>query len=416
MRHFALALSMTAAVMAARAVDAQTLSAAGTSLDHLVCYKMKDKLKLSATTDLIAQLQPDFTQRGCTIVKPIEFCVPATKLNVSPVPPDPNIAGTPLRNDFICYLAKCKSQVPPPDEQVIDQFGSRRQTKYKLSKICVPARKAPAGCPTGPLVKGTMCQGGCPDSTETCQVVKVGGVKQCQCAHEDVCGGNPDSAGQCGGDCPTPGDVCLPTLLGSGDPTTTKFALKCTCRPPTEPICSINAATGICGGDCPKPTDTCVINANGQCNCEPDNPPCQASTDASGALVCGGACPLTGQDCQPDSTTGKCSCQPPAGCGQDPLTGTCSGDCPNLGDVCALDFHRPLPCGPPPCGSQNTSPPSCGGACPFAAQQCALDATGACNCQPPLPCGPTGANTCGGFCPAPRVCRLLPGTTSCECQ
>src|SRR5262249_38677450 len=113
MNRLVIALVVALAMSTARVVPAQTtLTVAGAPLDHLVCYKMRDKTRVNSSTDLITQLQPEFTQRGCIIVKPIEFCVPATKINVSPIPTNPNIVGTPLKNDYICYLAKCKNPLP----------------------------------------------------------------------------------------------------------------------------------------------------------------------------------------------------------------------------------------------------------------------------------------------------------------
>ncbi|MBI3782309.1 MAG: hypothetical protein HY270_02795 [Deltaproteobacteria bacterium] len=424
MKCFKFTLSMTAIILTTQAAYAQSLTVAGAPLDHLVCYRMQDKLTLQTSTDLIAQLQPDFTQKGCTLIKPIEFCVPATKINVSPIPPNPNIVGTPLKNDYICYLAKCANQIPPPDKKVIDQFGSRVQQNYHLSKVCVPAQKAPEGCPTGPIVTGgPTCAGACPNRTDLCKIVKLGGVKTCSCvAVNKACGGKPDAAGMCGGDCTTPGDVCvLKQVIG----TTGTVSVKCACDHPKDPICSRDAATGACGGACPSATDKCVSDPlTGQCDCQPASPPCQVTGANATGPTCGGVCPLPGQTCTLDATTTKCSCNPPAGCAQDPTTGACGGTCPSSGMSCTLDSTGKCSCQDTPCGSINTTtPPSCGGACPLAFQQCLLTATGACNCVPAnAPCqGNTATGMCGGTCGVDPngvqlICRNIPGTPGCSCQ
>ncbi len=412
MKQLAFALSLSAVILTARSAQAQPLTVAGAPLDHLVCYKTLDKLTLKTTTDLIAQLQPEFTQKGCTLIRPVEFCVPATKINVSPVPTNPNIVGTPLKNDYVCYLARCKSQIPPPDKKVIDQFGSRLQQNYKISKVCVPAQKAPAGCG----FFGKQCSGACPNNTDLCVKVPGAAGTLCECRPKNKpCTGKPDTAGMCGGECLTAGDKCLPTLVGTGDPTLTALPVECTCRPPVDPLCSRDLATGACGGACPKATDKCQPDpATGRCDCQPDNPPCQLITVAGTAPSCGGACPAVSQTCTHDAVTGKCSCSPPPQCAQD-ANGTCGGPCPP-GMSCVLDSTGHCDCKDTPCGSNGLTPPACGGACPLPSQTCALDTTGACNCTPSLPCQPDAAGTCGGNCPAPMRCANIPGTTGCQCQ
>jgi hypothetical protein len=78
-------------------------------------------------------------------VKPVEFCVPATKQNVQP-PPPPSISRQLLRQDYVCYLAKCpKDPVLPPSQVIADQ-PAFVQAKFKAVKVCVPATKFPVQC------------------------------------------------------------------------------------------------------------------------------------------------------------------------------------------------------------------------------------------------------------------------------
>lgn len=108
-------------------------------LDHLKCHKARDPVRVAATADLLAALQPAFSDGGCVISRPRYYCVPVTTTNVQPAPPRPDIVGRPLGDDYVCYRARCPS-LPPPQE-VADQFGTRTQTAYRTSLVCVPARQ-----------------------------------------------------------------------------------------------------------------------------------------------------------------------------------------------------------------------------------------------------------------------------------
>jgi hypothetical protein len=278
---------------------------------------MKDKTQITSMLDLRAELQPEFTQAGCKIIRPYEFCVPATKLNVSPPPVQPGIIGQPLRDDYICYLIKCPKPLAP-DRRVADQFGTRLQEKYKPFKVCVPARKAAPPC--GPQASPRQCGGACDDPTAVCRYDRAS--RQCTCDPVPVCDGKPDAAGQCGGTCP-PGAVCRPGLEGT--------AVVCRCQPPFEPPCDMNAATGACGGVCPNPTDRCVTNSTGtDCFCQPTDPGCAAVVGGT----CAGTCTAPGFTCAIDPLTNECRCQPPQlPCGPNPFTGQCGGQCP-AGQLC----------------------------------------------------------------------------------
>jgi hypothetical protein len=216
-----------------------TLAFAGT-LDHLACFKVKDPLLIQESADLQAEMQPEFTSLGCILKKATEFCVPASKTNVTPPPPFPGVSGQPLQNDYICYPTKCRQPAAPPDKLVTDQFGSRIEKKYKISKVCVPARKAPAPC--GPTGKH-MCGGACPNPTQQCQPDPLD--RGCVCLPAEP-GCFVDPAGHCAGTCPGSGQAC--TFDDTGH---------CGCS------CSIlipGGQTNVCAmGTCPSPK-TCVKN------------------------------------------------------------------------------------------------------------------------------------------------------------
>jgi hypothetical protein len=393
---------------------------AGT-LDHLLCYKMTDPIKLQTYTDMIAELQPEFTQKGCLIIKPVKFCVPATKhVNVAAskaAPLNPNIIGQPLKNDYVCYKTLCKQPVPPPDKLVFDQFGARLEEKFQPTEICVPAAKRPPFCGT----YNNKCQGACPDPKLECKIVKANGTATCDCAPKSTpCGGKPNTAGLCSGECPDPADVCrLSYVVDPANPTA-KPALTCNCQHPDA--CGLNTATGQCGGPCPLDTQTCQLNVDGICTCQDAPAPCHVDhINSDNSPACGGVCPPladgTVPQCLPDPTTGKCSCTPPQHCTQDPTTGTCGGECP-AGLICTLDAAGQCNCQDAPCGvTQTSAGPACAGPCP-PGKKCIADATGACNCrdQQVDPCVAGGASVCNPPCPSGQSCSVVPGTTVCRCQ
>jgi hypothetical protein len=370
-------------------------------LDHLVCYRPIDKLTVTASFSVYADLQPEFSASNCKIVKVTDFCVPSTKYNVDPTTADvrPDIVGPPLYVDYIGYLIKCEKQLVPPNKIVIDQFGAHRQRKYKVYKIFVPAKKGPPPCGTQ---DGKLCGGVCPNRAEECRI-DTDGVCKCVPPEDDLCSGKPDKQGMCGGPCPLVNQACQPTLTATGD-------LVCQCGPVTQP-CSINAATGACGGDCPNRADKCVNKTPYDCTCEPAETPCALSGTPP---TCGGDCPIAGDICTLVGAVCECGPGQSSPCQQNPLTGTCGGDCPIPGDICRADGTiNGCSCGPAPCGG--TADGQCAGACPGTGQLCRADASGACNCDPPS-CAVTGTGTCGGECPAGQTCRVINLSTGITCR
>jgi hypothetical protein len=367
---------------------------AGGRADHLLCYRMTDKLAVTAAVDMIADLQPQFTQRGCTIVKPIEFCVPASKLNVQPPPNATEVSGQPLRQDYVCYLAKCeKKSIAPASQLIADQFGMRPESGFKAAKICVPATKSPAEC--GAATSPT-CGGTCPPG-EVCHQAPTGAAG-CTCAPAP-CGGAPDKAGVCGGDCP--GDeLCRPSANAAGK-------VLCTCQQQPPPPCGQNPLTGSCAGDCADATLKCLPDPDGSCTCQQPPGPGDLCALVPGALpVCGGDCPNPADTCVASTADPNkpCVCEP-AACHQDPLTGACSGTCTAAaGDgTCHLDAtSHQCTCGPPPCAVDPANE-QCGGPCPDG-ETCAANAANQCGCI--TPCGFNQDQVCGGGCPPGTACMV----------
>ena len=314
----ALVLPFAAAVIHPLRVPAQG--------DHLICYTMNDPLKFPkaapTTADLLA-VQPDFAQRGCQIIKPFEFCVPASKQNVqNPPAPLLNVPGQPLGDDdFVCYLIKCPNPVPVPNYQVEDQFGLRLEQKFQARTLCVPARKFVPPCDPAAYPR---CGGTCADGTP-CQ--KDTSTKMCTCGGTQSCeGSKPDASGYCAQDNCPPNTQCKSEPSASGPPL-------CHCVPLPPPECPGSVPMSLPDGtlscdtrSCPnhQPCVVVTTSTGPACQCQPPESGCNGTTAAECAMgTCttnpNFICTLVGTQCQ-------CG-PPPQDCVQNPLAG---GACPQV--------------------------------------------------------------------------------------
>ena len=307
-------------------------------LDHLACYAITDSLKVDATVDLLAELQPEFRQAGCRVIKASKFCVPTSKVVVQATTVGPAVVGQPLRDDYICYRIKCPdTSAPIPNKLVADQFGQRGMKNFRPFELCVPARKAARPCS---LVSGKQCGGTCPNdiagAPTACRFDTA--TKSCTCDPQP-CGGKPDKSGQCGGACTDPIQTCQPGVDSAGNKA-------CICKDPPPPPCGINAATGTCGGTCPNPADACVfVTSTGgvpDCICQPPVPQCDK---IAGTNQCGGPCP-PGLTCTLNTALNLCRCEAPIPpCSPNPLTGQCGGQCPTNTVCRVVGTGAALTCG-----------------------------------------------------------------------
>jgi len=411
MKRFLLAFAIgcTAMELQPATVHAQAPAPVGV-LDHLMCYKMVDPLQIQAAVKMFSDVQPQFSQNECTLVKPVEFCVPATKTRLTPALNTPNLIGQPLQNDYICYLVKCAGSPLPPDQNVTDQFGTRTHQKYRPFTICAPARKAPTTCHQANIgansARAPVCGGTCENEGDKCAVDPTD--KTCKCLSSQPCQGRPDKRSVCGGTCPDPAEVCVSVVpAGANKPI-------CECASPPPPLCSRDAA-GVCGGTCPNAADKCLPDTAGDCLCQ--HPAQGCVLNAAGA--CSGDCPDPTQKCLVEGNT--CTCQA-IQCGPtvDPLTGTCGGPCPPGQSCTQLPGTSECQCQPSGCSSSPLTG-VCGGVCPKG-RECGISPlTNSCQCLPTTPCqlttGPSGP-VCGGACPAfGQTCAPVPGVSDqCACQ
>lgn len=211
---------------------------AGAVGDALKCQGMRDPLRFRATADIISESYPGFSASGCVISKAKHFCVPARAANMQPPPPGPELSGQPLEGAYVCYRARCSER--PPDGEIIDQFGSRSQKRYRTSLLCVPAQAActPTSCAFQGKNCGTIADG-------------CGGTLECgTCAAPETCGGaGPPNV------CGTPSATCAevpvpvePVNSGCRQPFPPPAGVPCNV-PETGPSYYVSATAGSDAND-----------------------------------------------------------------------------------------------------------------------------------------------------------------------
>jgi hypothetical protein len=159
--------SATLGLLAMSSVAMSTWVCAQEIPDHLKCYRIKDPLGLKGVVDVDT---PQFgADAGCAVSKAKLFCVPASKVvqsakgkrtgTITPLP----VTGVPTTDDRVCYALKCAAQ--PADQEITDQFGTRRLDLGKSAYVCTPA------------VKGTeYCGDGARNGVEECDGADLGGA------------------------------------------------------------------------------------------------------------------------------------------------------------------------------------------------------------------------------------------------
>jgi hypothetical protein len=168
-------IALTVVLIAVGAARAQPAA------DHLKCYKVRDpQPKVPYTADLGGLV----AEPGCRIKVPaVMACVPATKTNVTPNPPESGGTGT-VPSAFGCYKVKCP-KTALPTLALNDQFGSRSVTPIAAKLLCAPSSPTTTTTTTTTMPPGCIVTGvgaPCDPSSSVCCPVQNGSV---------FCGGNP---------------------------------------------------------------------------------------------------------------------------------------------------------------------------------------------------------------------------------
>ena len=144
MKRFLLAVAPILVVVSAGLAAAE---------DHLVCYKIRDPLRLrSAVPTWLDLTGPQFGSEQCKVVGGFRlFCVPVDKTVTAPIerkiPPGSYESFTPNptpglgEQDRLCYKIKCTTNAAPSSLLVGDQFATRTIASPKPFLVCGPADK-----------------------------------------------------------------------------------------------------------------------------------------------------------------------------------------------------------------------------------------------------------------------------------
>jgi hypothetical protein len=166
--------------------------------DHLKCHRVRDPQRVRAVVTLDA-LQTEFSDPGCTLGKPKLFCVPVVNSDTYPLPTGPDITGQPVEDDYICYRLTCPKR--PPDREVMDRFGTRIETKFVSSLLCVPAKK-------GPLVTTSTTTSTSTTSTSTSSTSSSSTSTSTSSSTTSTLGCGQTMFPACDGPC-APGEACV---------------------------------------------------------------------------------------------------------------------------------------------------------------------------------------------------------------
>ena len=174
--------------------------AQGPPFDHLKCYRIsakqgaliQNKPHIFDPLVLTPLQRPPFDVEDCFLMPkanplPQEICVPVSKQPAQPP------AGLNLRNDYLCYTARCTSQ-PNLVLGVKDQFVRGSVTvnrKLPTHRVCVPAYKM-IPVPPCQFDAAGICGGNCTTPGDICTVQTVNGTQTCGCfPPPTTCGGPP---------------------------------------------------------------------------------------------------------------------------------------------------------------------------------------------------------------------------------
>jgi hypothetical protein len=304
------------------------------TVDHFKCYRARGRQRVAGTS-----VQDQFGSLTFDLKRPRRLCLAADKNGEGILDPGASL---------LCYevrLAGGTPFVPPGKIFLTNQFGDDSFSLFRATELCVPSSlTGPAATPTPTASATPMATATAPAATPTPSPTAT-------------TGDTPTPTG-------TPGDATTAT------PTDTSTPGNAATPTPTDTSTPGNAVT-------PTPTDTADVPTPTATSTPPG-----CSFDG---LLCGGDCPVPGDNCEQISDT-ECACVTPPPCGLD--GGLCDGSCPTPTDVC-LFIHAP--------GSPSL---------------------GTCACVPPAQACTGDGNTCNGFCPlqGDDCFPTQPTPDACECR
>jgi len=131
-------------VPSTKSLSGPPASAAGGTLNHFSCYKVKRTKGSAKFAKQTATIQTQFETVAVNITKPLRLCAPVSK-NGEPVNTSP-----PGTNDhLLCYRIKASTGFPTTNVFVNNQFGQQAYPLSQRREFCVPSTKNQGGSPSG---------------------------------------------------------------------------------------------------------------------------------------------------------------------------------------------------------------------------------------------------------------------------
>jgi len=111
---------------------------AGSVLDRLTCFKVKDSAPKAVYTATLAIADPSFpASASCTVKVPAKLLCLRSQLGPT-TPASMSSEGQFLQVSFACYKVKCPKVASASMVLLDDQFGSRSGTLGTRTLLCAP--------------------------------------------------------------------------------------------------------------------------------------------------------------------------------------------------------------------------------------------------------------------------------------
>ncbi len=147
-------------------------------LDHQICFKIKDGIRVRADLDLLSE-QFDISENCKIIGNKRLYCTSGNKM--ADPPPVFEFPDFPDASDQICYRIECP--IEQEDVEVVDQFGVRIVSNLRTRYLCTPAIRTDEPCEMR-----AACGGDCNDEVGNpgiCAAQMEAEEASCQCLELD---------------------------------------------------------------------------------------------------------------------------------------------------------------------------------------------------------------------------------------